>query len=60
MQDLLGKEKYCHKIHTLLMKSSTYPLLQTIPPILQENREPPLLRCFKNPKPPIYKREVTL
>ena len=26
MEDLLSKEHYCYKIHTLLMESSAYPL----------------------------------
>ena len=29
MRDLLSKEHYWYKIHTLLMKSSAYPLLQS-------------------------------
>ena len=36
MKDLLSKEHYCHKVHTLLMKSSAYP------PCLP----PPSLRCM--------------
>ena len=47
MKDLLCKEHYYYKMHTLLMKSSTYPLLKTTsynpiritPPFLQENLE---------------------
>ena len=34
MKDLMSKEHYCYKIHTLTMKSSAYvPLLHRQPPI---------------------------
>ena len=45
--ELLSKEHYCYKIHTLQMKSSAYPHstdvnpLYGLPrPLLQENRDP--------------------
>ena len=52
MKDLLSKEHYCYKIHTLLLKSSAYPLspIWTIP-ILKENLEPHLSMIFQNLKP---------
>ena len=52
MKDLLSKEHYCYKIHTILMKSSAYLLFyrQPYPPIwarssfLQENfNRPPMI-----------------
>ena len=34
MKDLLSKEHYCYKIHTLLMKNSAYPhLLEATSPM---------------------------
>ena len=33
MKDLLSKEYYCYKIHTLLMKSSAYLLFYSYPRI---------------------------
>ena len=52
MKDLLSKEHYCYKIHTLLMKSSAYLLFYRhlspdmgYPPFLQENLDPPLCDC---------------
>ena len=33
MKDLLSKEHYCFEIHTLLMKSTAYPLQKSQPPI---------------------------
>ena len=33
MKNLLSKEHNCYKIHTLLMKSSAYPLSMDNPPI---------------------------
>ena len=48
MKDLLSKEHYCLKIHTLLMKSSAPPpsidnppYMDDPPPFLQENLDPP-------------------
>ena len=56
MKYLLSKEPYSYGIHTLLMKSSAYPLLlQTTPlyelpplppPFLQENLAPPPFHDF--------------
>ena len=48
MKDLLSKEHYCYKIHTL-MKGSAYPPFPPVlaplyglpPPFLQENLDPP-------------------
>ena len=46
MNNLLSKEHYCYKVHTLLMKSIAYPLppfyrqppyMDSPPPFLQEN-----------------------
>ena len=33
MKDLLSKEHYCYKIHTLLMKISAYPFPIDKPPL---------------------------
>ena len=46
MKDLLSKEQYCYKIHTLFTKSSASPLsidnpLCELPPFLRENLDPP-------------------
>ena len=40
MKNLLSKEQYCYKIHTLLMKSSAYPPSVENGPFLQENLNP--------------------
>ena len=64
MKDLLSKEHYCYKIHTLLMKSSAYPSpsIDTSPPIwatplpfLQENCDPPFYDFSDIPTPLITK-----
>ena len=53
MKDLLSKEHYCFKIHTLPMKDSAYipfgrqpPYMDYPPPFLQKNLEPPYLYDF--------------
>ena len=50
MKDLLSKEHYCYKIHTLLMKISAYPfpidkppLWATALPLLQKNLDTPAI-----------------
>ena len=67
MKDLLSKEHYCYKIHTLLMKSSTYLLFyrhsNTLHPymgylpFLPENLDPTFYDFLKIPSPPISKGE---
>ena len=65
MKDLLSKEHYCHKIHTLLMKSIAYPSPCTdppptpAPPFLQENLDLPPSMIFKNPKPWWFEHSVS-
>ena len=64
MKDLLSKEHYCYKIHTLLMKSSAYPppippsmgtpSIWTTPSIFKY-LDPPLLWFFRNFNPTLYK-----
>ena len=63
MKGLLSKELYCYKIHTSLMKTSTYLLLYrqppppTPPPFLQKNLDPPWKIFYKNPNCHISKGE---
>ena len=38
MKDLLSKECYCYKIHTLLMKGSSYPFCRQTP-LIPEPKE---------------------
>ena len=38
MKDLLSKEHYCYKLHTLLMKNSAYPLFYSQPPYMVYTR----------------------
>ena len=45
MKDLVSKERYCYKIHILLMKSSFYPQFHEHPPY----RDYPLFLQFPNP-----------
>ena len=49
MNNLLSKEHYCYKVHTLLMKSIAYPL----PPFY---RQPP----YMDSPPHFYKKTFTL
>ena len=49
MKNLLSKEHYCYKIHTLLMKSSAYPHPSIDNPLYELPR-PSILQ--ENPKPP--------
>ena len=61
MRDLLSKEHYYYKIHTLLEKSSAYStFLYELPPLfLDISRAPPsFLRFFKILNPLPYKQEV--
>ena len=43
---MLSKDHYCHKIHTLLMKSKAYPLFIGKPPIWATPPLPP--HFYKN------------
>ena len=67
MKDLLSKEHYYYKIHTVLMKSSSYLLFYGQPPcmgytpsFLQENLDPPPSLIFEKSQPPINKGVHTL
>ena len=61
---MLSKDHYCHKIHTLLMKSKAYPLFigkplyglppPPCPPIFTRTLDSPLL-IFQEPQPPIIR-----
>ena len=62
MEDLLSKEHYCYKIHTLLMESGAYPLpsidtppYMDYPPHFHSKIliNPPMI--FQKSKPPINK-----
>ena len=64
MKDLLSKDHYCYKIHTLLMKPSAYNppsidnFLYGLPPIYKKILSSlPLLLFFKNLNPTINKRK---
>ena len=64
MKDLVSKEHYSYKIHTLLMESSAYPSsidnspCMDYPPLLQENLGTPLPWFLKNPSLPKNKGGV--
>ena len=58
MKDLLSKEHYCVKIHTLLMKSSTYPTFYRQPPTLYVLPPPPYLQRNLDPLPFHYFSQI--
>ena len=60
MKDLLSKEHFYHKIHTLLIKSSAYPPFIDNP-YMDSSPEPPYPSIvIEKSQPPIIKGGVTL
>ena len=61
MKDLLSKEHYSYKIHTLLMESRAYrpfyrePPYMNYPPFLQESLDSPSM-TFQKSQPPLQIR----